>query len=257
MTSRISTGTALRLTSLAAAAAVALFVTTSFLCAAAFIFVLQKYGPVQACLTGAAIFFVVTMIAADLLHGAQEPDRETGRADREIGGANHAGRPDAGCRRHPDGARDRRQETDPDPRGRRSGAGVSGEPRPKPARAKRRRSSTRSSSTQSSSANGADDEPRNGLSDTYCSNSRTHAFRSRGAMRPRFAGTFVPLEIRGRREDRVRAAPAVSCARCRRSAHEHTGSAENIRHSLRNGFTAYSVLSPVTGFLATVAPEKR
>jgi len=59
-----STGTALRLTSLAAAAAVALLVTTSFLCAAAFVFVLDKYGPVQACLTGAAIFFVVTMIAA-------------------------------------------------------------------------------------------------------------------------------------------------------------------------------------------------
>ena len=59
-----STGTALRLTSLAAAAALALFVTTSFLCAAAFVFVLEQYGPVQACLTGAAIFFVVTMIAA-------------------------------------------------------------------------------------------------------------------------------------------------------------------------------------------------
>jgi hypothetical protein len=59
-----STGTVVRLTSLAAAAAVALLVTTSFLCAAAFIFVLEKYGPVQACLTGAAIFFVVTMIAA-------------------------------------------------------------------------------------------------------------------------------------------------------------------------------------------------
>jgi len=59
-----STGTALRLTSLAAAAAVALFVTTSFLCAAAFILVLDKYGPVQACFTGAAIFFVVTLIAA-------------------------------------------------------------------------------------------------------------------------------------------------------------------------------------------------
>ena len=59
-----STGTALRLTSLAAAAAVALLVTTSFLCAAAFVFVLQKYGPVYACLTGAGIFFVVTMIAA-------------------------------------------------------------------------------------------------------------------------------------------------------------------------------------------------
>jgi hypothetical protein len=59
-----STGTALRLTSLAAAAALGLFITTSFLCAAAFVFVLQKYGPVEACLTGAAIFFVVTLIAA-------------------------------------------------------------------------------------------------------------------------------------------------------------------------------------------------
>ena len=59
-----STGTALRLTSLAAAAALALLVTTGFLCAAAFVFVLQKYGPVEACLTGAAIFFVVTLIAA-------------------------------------------------------------------------------------------------------------------------------------------------------------------------------------------------
>jgi hypothetical protein len=59
-----STGTALRLTSLAAAAGIALFVTTSFLCAAAFILVLEKYGPVQACFTGAAIFFVVTLITA-------------------------------------------------------------------------------------------------------------------------------------------------------------------------------------------------
>ena len=59
-----STGNALRLTSLAAAAAMALLVTTAFLCAAAFVFVLQKYGPVEACLTGAAIFFVMTLIAA-------------------------------------------------------------------------------------------------------------------------------------------------------------------------------------------------
>jgi hypothetical protein len=59
-----STGTTLRMISLAAAAAMALLVTTGFLCAAAFVLVLQKYGPVQACLTGAAIFFVVTLIAA-------------------------------------------------------------------------------------------------------------------------------------------------------------------------------------------------
>jgi hypothetical protein len=58
-----ATGTVLRQTSLAVAAAMALLVTTAFLCAAAFVFVLQNYGPVQACLTGAAIFFVVTLIA--------------------------------------------------------------------------------------------------------------------------------------------------------------------------------------------------
>ena len=127
-----STGTALRLTSLAAAAAVALFVTTGFLCAAAFVFVLQKYGPVYACLTGAGIFFVVTMIAAICYMVRKNADRETRRTDREIGRANHARRPDAGRRRNPGGARDRHQETDPDPRGRRAGAGIPGEPRAKP-----------------------------------------------------------------------------------------------------------------------------
>jgi hypothetical protein len=61
---KASTGTALRLTSLAGAVAVALFVTTSFLCAALFVFVLERYGLIQACLAGAGIFFIVTMIAA-------------------------------------------------------------------------------------------------------------------------------------------------------------------------------------------------
>jgi hypothetical protein len=46
----------------------------------------------------------------------------------------------------------------------------------------------------------------------------------------------------------MRAAPAVPCAKGRKeNAHEHTGSAEAIRHSLRNGFTAYIALSPVIG----------
>ena len=57
-----------------------------------------------------------------------------------------------------------------------------------------------------------------------------------------------PPKPRGRREDRVRAAPAVSCAMMhRKCAHEHTGEAEAVRPSLRNGFTAYIVLSLVTG----------
>ncbi|QPF84193.1 hypothetical protein IC762_32010 [Bradyrhizobium genosp. L] len=59
-----SAGSALQLTSLVGAAAVALFITLAFLCAAAFVFVLQHYGPVEACLAGAALFFVVTLIAA-------------------------------------------------------------------------------------------------------------------------------------------------------------------------------------------------
>jgi hypothetical protein len=58
-----STGSAVRMTTLAAAAALALFVTTSFLCAAVFVAVLEKYGLVQACLAGAAVFFVVTLLA--------------------------------------------------------------------------------------------------------------------------------------------------------------------------------------------------
>ncbi len=58
-----STGTALRLTSLAAAVVLALFITTSFLCAAAFVFVLQKYGLIEACLTGAGVYFIAAMIA--------------------------------------------------------------------------------------------------------------------------------------------------------------------------------------------------
>ena len=59
-----STGATVRLTSLAAGAAFALFVTTCFLCAAAFISVLEKYGPVQACLAGAGVFFLLTLTAA-------------------------------------------------------------------------------------------------------------------------------------------------------------------------------------------------
>jgi hypothetical protein len=59
-----STGTALRLTSLAAAVALALFIAISFLCAGAFVYMLQRYGPIEACLTGAGIFLVVAMVAA-------------------------------------------------------------------------------------------------------------------------------------------------------------------------------------------------
>lgn len=61
---KASTGAALRLSSLAIAVAACLFITTAFLCAAAFVFALQKYGLIQACLAGAAVFFVATLLAA-------------------------------------------------------------------------------------------------------------------------------------------------------------------------------------------------
>jgi hypothetical protein len=61
---KASTGSALRLTSLAIAVAACLFITTAFLCAAAFVFTLQTYGLIQACLAGAAVFFVATLLAA-------------------------------------------------------------------------------------------------------------------------------------------------------------------------------------------------
>src|ERR1700737_3647723 len=79
-----------------------------------------------------------------------------------------------------------------------------------------------------------------------------HTSRSRGAIRPRFARYIGPLEYRGRREDRVRAAPAVSCANAQRKRTRAYRFSGGIRPSLRNGFTAYNALSSATGFLATV-----
>jgi hypothetical protein len=72
-------------------------------------------------------------------------------------------------------------------------------------------------------------------------------------IRPRFAVLPCPQKDRGRREDRVHAAPAVSCAIAhRKRAHEHTGTGGASRPSLRSGFTAYNVISPVNGSFATV-----
>jgi hypothetical protein len=79
------------------------------------------------------------------------------------------------------------------------------------------------------------------------------ASRSR-CMTRELCGRRCPSR-RGSRECRVRAAPAVSCAKCaKESAHEHTGSAEAVRHSLRNGFNAYIVLP---GYRACLTPSSR
>jgi hypothetical protein len=65
------------------------------------------------------------------------------------------------------------------------------------------------------------------------------------------------LEIRGRREDRVLAAPAVSRAICaNKNCTRAYRAAGTLRPSLRNGFTAYFVLSPENGSFASVIPKK-
>ena len=43
----------------------------------------------------------------------------------------------------------------------------------------------------------------------------------------------------------ARCTRGLACNGDGRGAHEHKGEAESIRHSLRNGFTAYNVISPV------------
>ena len=73
--------------------------------------------------------------------------------------------------------------------------------------------------------------------------------RSRDSISPEFCKFVCASSNRGRREDRVRAAPAVSCAvGSKKNAHERTGEAEAVRPSLRNGFNAYAALSLVSGF---------
>jgi hypothetical protein len=78
--------------------------------------------------------------------------------------------------------------------------------------------------------------------------------RSRRSFRARFARNFAPSAIRGRGECRMPDAPAASCAHIGSEyAHEYSQRATGItRHSRTQWFTAYFVISPATGFLATV-----
>jgi hypothetical protein len=59
---KASASSAMRLSSLAAIAGIALFIALSFLCAAVFIAVMDVYGLVYACLAGAAMFLLVALI---------------------------------------------------------------------------------------------------------------------------------------------------------------------------------------------------
>jgi len=61
---RDAASSAIRQASLLSAVALALVIAAGFLCAAAFVFVLQNYGPIAACLALAALFLLIAAIAA-------------------------------------------------------------------------------------------------------------------------------------------------------------------------------------------------
>jgi hypothetical protein len=80
--------------------------------------------------------------------------------------------------------------------------------------------------------------------------------RSRRTLRARFSKSLHPRKSEGAGNAGCALHPRsrVQCAReVRTRAYR---AAESIRHSLRNGFTTYSALSLVIGFLATIVPEK-
>src|ERR1700704_1637284 len=62
---------------------------------------------------------------------------------------------------------------------------------------------------------------------------------------PRFA-CRCPSKMREQGMPDARCTRGLACKTGSENAHEHTGSAEAIRHSLRNGFTAYNALSLAT-----------
>ena len=81
---------------------------------------------------------------------------------------------------------------------------------------------------------------------------RTFTFSRRIAPEVCFI-TSRPLVQRAQGRPGARRTRGLACQCTRqKAAHEHTGSAETLRPSPRNGFTAYFVLFPENGFLASV-----
>jgi hypothetical protein len=67
---------------------------------------------------------------------------------------------------------------------------------------------------------------------------------------------LAPKNRRAQRRPGARCTRGLACKMHKANAHEHTGSAESIRPSLRDGFTAYNGLSPVTGLCCHRRPRE-
>src|SRR2546430_13348007 len=80
--------------------------------------------------------------------------------------------------------------------------------------------------------------------------------RSRGALRPRFASSFALLETEGAGETGCLLHPRSRVRFAQTKMHTSIqGSGNTPAPSLRNGFTAYFVLFPENGFLASVVAQ--
>ena len=89
------------------------------------------------------------------------------------------------------------------------------------------------------------------------SNSKCAFTISRLVFRPSFPNSLSPLKNRGRRECRVRAAPAVSCAKnCAFGAHEHTGERKHSDIPCAMALRLTSCSPRWSGLVVTVTPEK-
>src|ERR1700716_3473302 len=93
--------------------------------------------------------------------------------------------------------------------------------------------------------------PRN--DDTPIASMTSH---SRGTMRPRFSGNLRPLKSEGAGKTGCALHPrsrVQACTKKRTRAYRFSGEHPAFP---AQWFTAYSALSPATGFVATVIPEK-
>jgi hypothetical protein len=77
-------------------------------------------------------------------------------------------------------------------------------------------------------------------------------FKQQAQHRDLATQTRPSYQAKSRPKERAQGKPGARCTgglvrkSAKQNAHEHTGSAEAIRPSLRNGLTAYSALSPAT-----------
>jgi hypothetical protein len=80
--------------------------------------------------------------------------------------------------------------------------------------------------------------------------------RSRDADRPSFASSFALFENRAQGRPGACCTRGLACDLRKQNCTRAYRAAGAFRPSLRNGFTAYFVLSPENGSFASVAPEK-